>query len=571
MNMNSASSQIVAFLLDWALRGAVLALAAGLIVTVARLRDIRTRLALWSALLLGSLTLPAVRPFMPSLLPRLPSPEVRQVMRPVRMLRVHAPVVALTQSVAMPTVGRRSYLPEIGLGLWAAGALLLLARLLTGLVLARWVIRGATPIEDRTRHMRGLRVLESGRVNVPLSAGVFRPVVLLPEDWREWDSERLRAVLAHERSHVERRDGLVRVVAQLHRAVLWFSPVAWWLQRHLNELAECASDDFALSETMDREAYAAVVLEFFRARGNRPTIEGLAMAQGGSAERRIDRILAGGPLCGRLRRSTLIMVLALTTGSVALVAGLQNGPRAPEPPAVPMAPVPPVPRLSAVPPVPAAPDPPSFEENDANGDGWVMFHGKTQTMSGGVDLREGQAIFDRARQDMIWLRRGDKTWVINDADFLRRASELFRPVEDLSSRQESLGQQEEILNRQQEALSATLETMRGRMPNVEDELKKVEEQLRIHEPTAEQLSDVQEKLANMQEELARAQEGMNQGQEELDRKIEELGRKQDDLGRIQESLGDDQEKAGTRAEEMLQKLLDEAIRTGVAKPGAPAH
>src|ERR1017187_6658089 len=109
MNVNSAHSQIVAFLLDWAVRAAVLALAAGLVVTVARLRDVRTRLALWSALLFGSLMLPAVRPFMPSLLPRLLPPATTQVVRPVRTLRVHSPILAAVHSVAPTTATRRSY------------------------------------------------------------------------------------------------------------------------------------------------------------------------------------------------------------------------------------------------------------------------------------------------------------------------------------------------------------------------------------------------------------------------------------------------------------------------------
>jgi beta-lactamase regulating signal transducer with metallopeptidase domain len=252
--------------------------------------------------------------------------------------------------------------------------------LLIGLFLARRVVRTAAPIRDKTRQMLGLRVLESARVNVPLTARVLRPVSLLPETWREWESERLRAVLAHERSHIERRDGLIRVAARLHRAVLWFSPVAWWLDRHLADLAECASDDAALAETLDRSAYTAIVLDFVRA-GKRIEMEGLAMARGGPATRRIDRILAGGPLGGRLRRSTLFAVLALMAGSVAVVAAFQNGPPAPVKPSPaalpPEASVPPPPGVApAEPHVPVPPPTPSPLLPVVPGwksiDGWVL-------------------------------------------------------------------------------------------------------------------------------------------------------------------------------------------------------
>ena len=58
---------------------------------------------------------------------------------------------------------------------------------------------------------------------------------------------KLDAVIAHEVSHVVRRDALTQRLSLLHRAIFWFSPLAWWLDRHLAELAEQASDEAALS------------------------------------------------------------------------------------------------------------------------------------------------------------------------------------------------------------------------------------------------------------------------------------------------------------------------------------
>ncbi len=582
---------MVSFLLDWAVRAGFLAAAAGLVVAIIRMRDVRARLALWSALLFGSLALPALRPLMPPLLPATNAAPL-SVNAPVAL---HHAITPLRVRTAMTTMkiapARRGYLPEIAvaeiplaeiaLGLWAAGALLLLARLATGLILARRVIRAAVPIDDRIRPMRGLRVFESARVNVPLTAGVLRPVILLPEDWREWESERLRAVLAHERSHVERRDALVRVAAQLQRAVLWFSPVAWWLDGHLADLAECASDDAALAETVDRSAYAAIVLDFFRAGKKRLAIEGLAMAQGGSAERRIDRILAGGPLCAHLRRGTLVAVLALTGGSVALVAALQSAPAAPTPPspaaaAAPrIAPVPPMPEAPPAPkpaPEPAAapeiaPAPEAAAEPEGTGDSWVIFHGESTTMGGDIDPREAQGIHDRANHDLIWARRGGKAWVIDDAGLLRRATELFAPVDDLAKKEEALNKEQEAINHAQEDQWKAMEKMHGSMPLLEDDLKKLEEQSRIKEPTAEQLSQLEAKLAEMQARLAEAQETMvGRQQSEIDRQMGELDRRQDEIGRVQDAFGKEQERAAGEAERMLERLLDEAIRNGMARP-----
>ena len=614
MNAHTAASQVVSFMLDWAVRAAVLALAAGLVVQVLRVRDVRTRLALWSAVLCGSLVLPAMGPLMPPLLPAAktvaaPAAVATREVAPVAVTLAPARVfvvrhvgrpVVTAKARAIP-VARPSVLPQVAVGVWMAGVLLLLARLSVGLTLARRVIRRAAPIEDQTRHMRGLRVLESGQIGVPMTAGVFRPVVLLPRDWREWESERLRAVLAHERSHVERRDGLMRVVAQLHRAVLWFSPVSWWMQNHLRDLAECASDESAMAETPDRSAYAALVLDFFRIGKKRLAPEGLAMAHGGSASRRIHRILAGGPLGGRVRRMTLVAVITLTAGSVALLAALQQAPPAPAAPHVPAAPMvsgaappppaPAAPRLlmplgalaiPATPPVPPSPgaldpvDPPDAPEAPEtpppphagdDGDGWIMFHGDKQTVDGNTGrMAEAFRIHDRIKQDMIWMRRDGKAWTIDDQELVRKAADLYRQVEDLSGREEVFNQQQEALNREMQRMAGTMDQVRVRMPELQEDLKKLEAKLGEKESTVEELSKLQEKLAEMQNRLAEAESSADGKQEEINRKIDELSQRQDEIGRLQESMGNDIEKAAAVADKAFERMMKDAIRSGLAKP-----
>ena len=67
----------------------------------------------------------------------------------------------------------------------------------------------------------GANILESERVTAPVTVGIVRPAILLPADWREWDQARLDAVLAHEQSHVRRRDPAVQFLSALHRALFW--------------------------------------------------------------------------------------------------------------------------------------------------------------------------------------------------------------------------------------------------------------------------------------------------------------------------------------------------------------
>jgi len=191
--------------------------------------------------------------------------------------------------------------------IYFAGAFVLLARFFVGLMFSRRLMQ-SSPIIDRplltgklaeSASTSGLafvpRAAESQLISVPVTMGVLRPIILLPGSWREWDDAKLDAVIAHEMSHVARRDGLTQRLSLLHRAIFWFSPLAWWLERHLADLAEQASDEAALSYGVDRKDYARTLLEFFEALQDAPGRvwwQGVSMAKSGQAEQRVERILA---------------------------------------------------------------------------------------------------------------------------------------------------------------------------------------------------------------------------------------------------------------------------------------
>ena len=85
--------------------------------------------------------------------------------------------------------------------------------------------------------------------------------ILLPRDWREWDTWKLRAVLAHELTHVRRGDWIITLLAGLNRSVFWFHPLAWWLEKHLSTLSEQACDEGSVLVTGDPLRYAEALLD----------------------------------------------------------------------------------------------------------------------------------------------------------------------------------------------------------------------------------------------------------------------------------------------------------------------
>ena len=147
-------------------------------------------------------------------------------------------------------------MPAVLWGL-ATIALLLVVRHSLGVVRWRRVQRAARPVASPS--FAGLDIRATRAVSTP--ATVFA-TVLVPEDFESWPLPIQRAVIAHESAHVANKDFYVQWLAQLHRCVFWFSPLAWWLPNRLALLSEHISDDAALQETTERAAYAEVLLGF---------------------------------------------------------------------------------------------------------------------------------------------------------------------------------------------------------------------------------------------------------------------------------------------------------------------
>jgi beta-lactamase regulating signal transducer with metallopeptidase domain len=223
--------------------------------------------------------------------------------------------------------------------LYFAVAIFMLIRLALGIILGRRLERESQPIEDAHALARlhffarapGLRapprLAESELLSVPVAFGVRRPAILLPAGWRDWEPAELDAVLAHEISHVVRRDALAERFSLLHRAIFWFSPLSWWLARHLADLAEEASDDAALAAGADRTRYAETLLGFFaalEAAPGRVWWQGVSMATAGQAEKRVDRILEWkGSVAMRLKKPVVLAYMLAAIPVVCLIAAFR--------------------------------------------------------------------------------------------------------------------------------------------------------------------------------------------------------------------------------------------------------
>ena len=108
----------------------------------------------------------------------------------------------------------------------------------------------------------------------PVTFGLRRPIVLLPETVRGEPEAIQRAVLCHELLHVKRRDWVWVIAEAIVRAVLWFHPGVWWLIARVQLAREEVVDERAVTITGQRKAYVEALMAF----ADRPQVFAAAAA-----------------------------------------------------------------------------------------------------------------------------------------------------------------------------------------------------------------------------------------------------------------------------------------------------
>jgi beta-lactamase regulating signal transducer with metallopeptidase domain len=187
----------------------------------------------------------------------------------------------------------------------------LLARLAWGVVTVRRVIRSARPLAaSELPHCAAAaqgEVRESD-LEVPVTAGFVRSVILLPAGWRTLSSPALEAILRHEAAHVRRRDCMIALGCGVMEALFWFSPAIWIAAARARWFAEMACDSEAAAG-MDRHDYASELLALaVEWRCARRPLNALTAGADTSVARRIHLLLA--ETDSRWRRKILLPVTA---------------------------------------------------------------------------------------------------------------------------------------------------------------------------------------------------------------------------------------------------------------------
>lgn len=314
----------MAFFAESAWKGTAILAAAFALGAILRGSSASLRHFLWTATFASLVALPAVIGTVPKWSPRT--------------------VVYSTQAVSVrggvpAAPARRPVALNWPLILWMAGCTAATARFLAGAARTSWMVRHAVPA-DHARAMledlagslgirRPVRVLESDCAPMPLTWGVLRPVVVLPDDAPAWQPARLAAVLLHELVHVQRLDLLAQGVAQAACCLFWFHPLAWLALRQLRKERERACDDAVLLRGVAPHDYAGYLMDLVRAISAKRSrwADAPAMAEASDLELRVRALLDRGrnrrPLSRRAAVAIAAAVAAVLLPLAAITAHAQ--------------------------------------------------------------------------------------------------------------------------------------------------------------------------------------------------------------------------------------------------------
>ena len=231
------------------------------------------------------------------------------------------------KSLVEPGIGQQW--PNAIAAVWLLGALFLFARWLR----RWWIVRQTMELAERLPVRAPIPVVSAPTSIEPGVFGIFRPRLLLPAGIATHLSEaELDAILAHELSHVRRRDNLTAALHMVVEALFWFHPLVWWIGAKLVEERERACDEAVLNEGKKPEIYAQGILNVCKFYVESP-LKCSPGVSGADLRKRIEQIMTGRVSNRLMLPGKLILAYAgVAVLAIPLAIGILRAQTLPPPP-----------------------------------------------------------------------------------------------------------------------------------------------------------------------------------------------------------------------------------------------
>jgi len=217
----------------------------------------------------------------------------------------------------------RAWVPVAILAVWACGFTAVALMRLRGWLRIRAAVSASTPMDISAT----VQVRSSPALLEPGVVGWLRPILLMPADiLNRLTHAQLQAVLAHELSHVRRRDNLTSAIHMIVEAVFWFYPVVWWISAHLVEERERACDEEVLRLGSEPQVYAEGILNVCKSYLESP-LSCVPGVTGSDLKNRIHEILTGCIACDlNFARKVALALAGIAALASPIFVGMINVP-----------------------------------------------------------------------------------------------------------------------------------------------------------------------------------------------------------------------------------------------------
>jgi len=349
----------------------------------------------------------------------------------------------------------------------------------------------------------------------------------------------------------------VQLLSAFHRALLWFSPLSWWMHSRIVRLAEEASDDAALAATKDRVSYAETLLQFMQRGMQVVNWEGVAMARYGKADDRIHRILDGTAISRGLTRFGFATILLLGAPVVFLAAAAV--PARPQAPVAPVAPAAPAAAMSGAqssapqtPVKPDAPRTPQAPQAPARGTvrltRYLIVSGDSS--SGSWDSRDEPRFREWRSQygsHFAWFRQDGHDYIVTDEHTLGQLDDATAPQREVNRHQKDVNRHQAEVNHMQEGVNGH-----------QKEVNRAQAEVNRQQSLVNRGGGEQSSVNQLQSDVNSKQHVVNQEQQKVNREQAVVNEEQDRVNQMQTRTSAEIDKA-------IQAVFDSARRGGLAR------
>ena len=146
-------------------------------------------------------------------------------------------------------------------------------------------------LRDQLNLNQTVLISESTQVNVPITIGHLKPIILFPLGMISGlPQDQIEAIISHELAHIKRYDFLINMIQTFIETLFFYHPVVWWLSSLINAERENCCDDIAIQTCGDAVSYSKALYNIQQIRKNQSELVLAAIGKKNQLYRRIIRM-----------------------------------------------------------------------------------------------------------------------------------------------------------------------------------------------------------------------------------------------------------------------------------------